>query len=166
MGNLVKILFRLKIEDGYPPVGFESLWGFHCDVDSYVVDNVPYYIYGVSKGDTIFGEMIDGEVVASSIMKRGGHSTLRVFADAHTNRDSLVNAIEKMGAKCSRTEGLSLFSIDIPPDVDLFPIDNLLSGRSDGENFAYEDACLQHGGLPKSRIVECGSLATIPLKFN
>ncbi|KVC72044.1 hypothetical protein WI75_02695 [Burkholderia ubonensis] len=52
--TLTKIVFELKIDaDGYPPVAFESMWGIEAHRGAHVIDNVPYYVYGVSKGDTV-----------------------------------------------------------------------------------------------------------------
>ncbi|MBP5133264.1 DUF4265 domain-containing protein, partial [Pseudomonas protegens] len=47
-----KIIFKLTVDaDGYPPVEYESMWGVQRGADVYQLDNTPYYLYGVSKGD-------------------------------------------------------------------------------------------------------------------
>ncbi|HVW50488.1 MAG TPA: DUF4265 domain-containing protein [Trinickia sp.] len=167
MQGFAKIVFHLKIDaDGYPPVAFESLWGVPMGENSYVIDNVPYYVCGVSKGDTIATDEIDGELTASGVIARGGHSTLRVFAEGEETRKAMVQSLKQLGAQCSVTEGLSLFAVDIAADIDFQRIDAFLASQSDGEHVAYEDACLQHAGIDGIRRNECASLATIPLRLN
>ena len=49
-----KIIFKLTHDaDGYPPVEYESLWGIQRGAGVYELDNTPYYLYGVSKGDWV-----------------------------------------------------------------------------------------------------------------
>ncbi|WP_081053121.1 DUF4265 domain-containing protein [Burkholderia territorii] len=167
MQDLKKVIFRLKKdEDGYPQMEYESLWGIFSGDLSCVIDNVPYYVCGVSKGDTIAVEDVDGELFAISVIARGGHSTLRVFAEDPDTKASIISDLKSLGAQCSVTRGLSLFAVDIPPDADFGKIDGLLVSQSDGEYVAYEDACLQHGGVSADRVLECESLASVPLRLH
>lgn len=162
-----KLIFKLKIDDdGYPPVGYESLWGGVIGEKSYIVDNIPYYIFGVSKGDCVVVEEVEGESIATAIVSRGGHSTLRVVVQSHDDRVEILKALADFGANCSTTSGLSMFAVDIPAHVDFLKIDTYLAAQSDGENIAYEDACLQHAGIENGRIAECRSLDTIPSRLN
>lgn len=167
MRELRKIIFRLKEdEDGHPPMKYESLWGIFLDDLSCVVDNVPYYVCGVSKGDTVAVKDVDGELFATSVVARGGHSTLRVFAEDPDTKASIISDLNSLGAQCSVTRGLSLFAVDIPSDADFGKIDAMLASKSDGEYVAYEDACLQHGGVSADRALECESLASVPLRLH
>ena len=167
MAQLEKVIFRLTVDDeGYPPVAYESVWAFGLTDSSYLIDDVPYYVYGVSKGDTVRANRVEGELFVSSVIARGGHSTLRVFADDTRIQASMVQELMQRGAKCSVTTGLSLFSVDIAPDVDFEIIDHFLVSRCDGEHIAYEDACLQHSKIDHDRIIECKSLATVPERFS
>ncbi|WP_310634468.1 DUF4265 domain-containing protein [Paraburkholderia sp.] len=162
-----KVVFKLEVSDeGYPPVQYESLWAIRQMQGSYVIDNMPYYIYGVSKGDAVAVDQLDGDHFASFVVSRGGHSTLRVFVDELSSRNSIIDNLIELGAKCSSSKGLSLFVVDIPPEVDFKEIDSFLLSRCDDEHVAYEDACLQHDGIEQARLQECADLATIPLRLN
>ncbi|MDU3936489.1 DUF4265 domain-containing protein [Serratia liquefaciens] len=167
MPDFKKIVFRLKADNNeYPPVAFESLWGIARGADSYTIDNVPYYAYGVSKGDSVAVDKIDGEFFASAVVERGGHSTLRVFVDTNESRAAITQVLESFGASCSTTKGLSLFAVDIPPDADFQAIDLYLAASADDEHVAYEDACLQHDAIDQTRIQECLFLASVPQRLN
>ncbi|WP_060117557.1 hypothetical protein [Burkholderia ubonensis] len=79
---------------------------------------------------------------------------------------AIIAALERIGARCAVTQRVSLFAVDIPPDADFATIDGFLAASCDGDRVAYEDACLQHGGLDRDRMSECATLATIPLRLN
>ena len=157
-----KIIFELTPdEDNYPPVSAESLWGISKEPDVYEIDNSPYYIYGVSKGDCILTAEKNGAKVALKIVRQGGHSTLRVFAENDVIKKNIIKKLEALGCICSTTKSISLFSVDIPAKCDFLEIDSYLSSISDGEKIAYEDACLQHKKIDPPRISASLSLASL-----
>lgn len=160
-----KIVFKLTPDsDGYPPVSFESLWGIQKEEHLYQVDNTPYYLYGVSKGDWVLAHADENELIADSVAKQAGHSTVRVFASRKEDKLAIKENLQRLGAVCSITSELSLFSVDIPPHVSFTAIDAYLSSITDDETIAYEDACLQHATLDASRLAECASLASLRMK--
>ncbi|WP_238785272.1 DUF4265 domain-containing protein [Pseudomonas sp. R84] len=161
-----KIVFELTPgEDGYPPVSAESIWGIYAGDGTHILDNTPYYVYGVSKGDSVQVKSSGNEMIAVRVAKQGGHSTVRVFAFASDTeeRSKIIAHLHQLGASCSVSQEMSLFAVDIPSDCDFFAIDRYLSDIADGENIAYEDACLQHSHIKSSRLGECLSLASLPL---
>ena len=165
--SLKKITFKLNQDmEDYPPLEFESLWGIQIKPNTYKVDNIPYYIYGISKGDIILAIESNKQIHASYLLYRGGHSTLRVFAENKSDRIKIINYAKKNGAQCTSQNGSSLLAIDIPPSIDFHKIDAFLLNQSDNKTIAYEDACLQHTISDTNRINECYSLSTIPTWTN
>jgi hypothetical protein len=76
MSDFEKIVFRLKEDaDGFPPVAFESLWEVPSGTNAYSIDNVPYYICGVSKGDAVAAATVDGEIFASAVIARSSSTS-------------------------------------------------------------------------------------------
>ncbi|WP_426201228.1 DUF4265 domain-containing protein [Pseudomonas sp. TWP3-1] len=158
-----KIIFELTPdEDDYPPVSAESVWGIYQGDNVYIVDNTPYYTYGVSKGDSVLARQNDGELIVTHVIRQGGHSTIRVYANNPEKKSEIIDKLQKLGASCVSNKELSLFSVDIPGSCVFSVVDEYLSAISDGENIAYEDACLQHSGISSARLDECLSLATVP----
>ncbi|EPN9366106.1 DUF4265 domain-containing protein [Cronobacter muytjensii] len=89
--EFIKVTFRLiQDEDGYPPVSYESVWLQRNSNGEYELDNIPLYIYGVSKGDVITFQKSNDEYVVSGIAKRKGHSTLRIYINEAQHRDFCV----------------------------------------------------------------------------
>ncbi|WP_213937205.1 DUF4265 domain-containing protein [Pseudomonas sp. dw_612] len=159
-----KIVFELTPdEDDYPPVSSESIWGVFKGEQTYEIDNTPYYVYGVSKGDWVLARPDGEELIAARVVKQGGHSTIRVFASNSNDKSKIIARLQLFGASCSSNQELSLFSVDIPAGCDFSEIDSYLASIADGENIAYEDACLQHPKISQARLGECLSLSSIPL---
>nr|BFD42622.1 hypothetical protein FFPRI1PSEUD_41210 [Pseudomonas sp. FFPRI_1] len=157
-----KIVFSLEQDaDGYPPYSHESLWGIKEGDDTYIIDNTPNYLYGLSKGDLVKVRVENQELIGATIIKQGGHSTLRVFAGTPQAKTAIAGKLRQLGASCILTQGLSLFSVNIPPDCSFEAIDTYLAALADGDNIAYEDACLQHEGIDFERQSECASLASL-----
>lgn len=160
-----KIIFKLTTDaDGYPPVEYESLWGIQRGAGVYQLDNTPYYLYGVSKGDWVLTRADAHELVATRVVRQSGHTTLRVFAEREPERSGIVQHLRSLGALCTVTRGLSLFTVDIAPEVSFSAIDHYLSSITDDQHIAYEDACLQHGAIEPARMNECSSLASLEVE--
>lgn len=86
-----KIIFKLTVDaDGYPPVEYESMWGIQRGAGVYELDNTPYYLYGVSKGDWVLTCADAHERIATRVVQQSGHSTLRVFVERESERLSIV----------------------------------------------------------------------------
>ncbi|NWD83033.1 DUF4265 domain-containing protein [Pseudomonas reactans] len=162
---LKKLTFKIiKDQDDYPPMEFESIWGIQITKNTFELDNTPYYIYGLSKGDTVLAITKNNELCGSEIVAKGGHSTLRVFAEHPDMRKKIRDEIINLGANCNNATGSSLLAIDIPPAVDFNSIDKYLSSITDDDTIAYEDACLQHKTGDTKRENECLEISSIPLK--
>ncbi|MDP9508886.1 DUF4265 domain-containing protein [Pseudomonas protegens] len=160
-----KIIFKLTVDaDGYPPVGYESMWGIQRGAGVYELDNTPCYLYGVSNGDWVLTRADAHELIATGVVRQSGHSTLRFFAERESERSSIVQHLRSLGARCMLTPGLSLFTVDIAPEVSFCAIDHYLSAITDDQHIAYEDACLQHGDIDPARMSECLSLASLEVQ--
>ncbi len=160
-----KLTFKItKDQDGYPPAEFESIWGIQVTNNTFVIDNTPYYIYGLSKGDTVLTTTKHNELLGLEILSKGGHSTLRVFADNLDTRQKIREKIIKLGANCNSTGDSSLLTIDIPPTANFNSIDKFLSSMTNNDTIAYEDACLQHKTGDAKRESECLEISSIPFK--
>ena len=107
-----EMCIRDRDEDGYPPFSIEGLWCKKASNDTYIVDNVPFYTYGISLGDEICVTEEDGEYHFQSIVNPSGNSTLRVhFNDKRMQmvRDKLLD----MGCKVEISNLPSFVSINV-----------------------------------------------------
>jgi hypothetical protein len=125
--GLVEYLFTAKVAGGYR------------------LDNSPFYAYGVSQGDVVEADHIDGLLTFRRVNERGGHSTYRVkLAKNRSHSDFMMHwsELEKLG--CS-FEGSSaserrLYAIDVTPNAD---VDRVVAILEELESFGfweYEEA--------------------------
>jgi hypothetical protein len=77
--ELTKIRFALPDEDQAAGVEAENLWAAVLEGSRYRIDNIPFYVYGVSLDDVVRAEEIGGRLVFREVISRGGHSTYRVL---------------------------------------------------------------------------------------
>ena len=69
-----KILFLLDEGDT------ESLWGTKVEKLIYRIENVPFYVKGVSFDDLVLVGINDnGEFIFEKVLKKSGHSTYRIY---------------------------------------------------------------------------------------
>ncbi|EOI5800021.1 DUF4265 domain-containing protein [Cronobacter dublinensis] len=160
--EFIKVTFRLiQDEDGYPPVSYESVWLKRNGNGEYELDNIPLYIYGVSKGDVITFQKSNDEYVVGGIAKRKGHSTLRIYINEAQQKESVISALQSLGGHIGTSASAALFSLDIPSDIPFLRIDAFLKSKYDDGILDYEDACLQHSDIDPIRVSECESVFNI-----
>ena len=143
--NFVKVLFHLdQDEDGYPPVGAESLWA-RIVTEGYQMDNIPFYVVGVSCEDVVAAtKQKDSILEFTSVVSRSGHSTIRVCVNDTTAIEHLRDDLRKLGCESEQDYTPNLISVDIHPDVDIRLVWNMLEDGLKQELWEYEDACIQH----------------------
>lgn len=144
-GKHIKVLFHLEQdEDGYPPFSIEGLWCKKTGNGTYIVDNVPFYTYGISLGDEICVTKENGEYHFQSIVNPSGNSTLRVhFND---KRIQIVKAkLLDMGCKVEISNLPSFISINVPSEVSLKGVEDVLSNmEKEYESLGYEHGVVRH----------------------
>ena len=131
-------------EDGYPPFSIEGLWCKKTGNGTYIVDNVPFYTYGISLGDEICVTKENGEYLFQSIVNPSGNSTLRVhFND---KRIQIVKAkLLDMGCKVEISNLPSFISINVPSEVSLKGVEDVLSNmEKEYESLGYEHGVVRH----------------------
>ncbi len=136
-----RIYFRLsKDADGYPPASGETLWATAVGQGAYRIDNIPFFATGVSLGDVIEAQAIDGLTTFVKIRQRGGHATLRVaVVDAATVPDVRA-AIEELGCATELSHLPRLISVDVPEASSLDEVRSFLAAGADQGRWDYEEA--------------------------
>lgn len=140
-----KILFRLeKDEDGYPPDDWESLWAYKTKEGFYCLDNVPFFIRGISSGDCVSVNEIEEELIFDQLQIQSGHSVLRVLVFDEKEIEDLRKSMSAMGCEFEGSHIEGLIAFDIPPNVNF---DKVVAFLQEGENrnlWEYEEASIRH----------------------
>lgn len=142
---LVKIRFELaQDDDGWPPVGGESLWAFDLGYDRYRLDNTPWFVRGVACYDVVeaLAPDADSVPVVHQVLEHSGHLTVRVLPLDAGGRDTLAALIREfnaLGVDCEGDQVRDLLALDVPPSIRLAPVkEHLDRGTADGR-WKYEE---------------------------
>lgn len=124
-GDMVKVSFDLK-ETGWKWKE-EKMWAIPVNSNGeFRLDNIPLLVYGISQGDIFLAELAeDGFFHFKSVMKRGGHSTVRVHFKTNPLDLNIIrtylDALNKFGCNYEGN-GSTLYALDIPAENDLSKI--------------------------------------------
>ncbi|MBI3805078.1 MAG: DUF4265 domain-containing protein [Nitrospirae bacterium] len=132
--KLIKIWFALEKGVEKSPAT-ETMWAKEVSKGQYCILNSPFYVYGVSKDDVVFGEYVGDIISFSGVAARGGHSTYRIFLAGNLNKSKFNEYWEPIeGLGCTYEGATSrLLAIDVPPAADVYKVYNLLEkGQADG----------------------------------
>jgi hypothetical protein len=153
----VKLRFDLAQDElGYPPATLESMWAIPLGHSRFQLDNIPFFVCGVSCFDTVSARQeADGLLKYDQLLESGGHSTLRViFHDNATDprplrerARELRNRLRELGCSSEQSHIPGLISIDIPPEVDITEARAILDAGETQQLWGYEEANLAHSVL-------------------
>src|SRR5437588_2193889 len=119
MTDHVKIAFPLERDaDGYPPESVETLWGVPVGGDKYRIDNIPFFVKGISAEDVIIAKRKDGELQFVSLNKPGGHSTVRILCWNERDVNPLRESLQAIGCSSELSNIRGLVAVDVPPAVE------------------------------------------------
>ena len=122
----------------------ESMWVKKNNNNNYIVRNSAFYLYNISFLDEIDYKMIDNILFYKSIIKKSGHSTYRILLPNKKNIDKFDlywKPIEKLGCSYeSYNKELGLFSVDVPPNVDIKKVYSLLEVGEKDDIWEFEEA--------------------------
>ena len=142
--SLQKVVFRLqKDEDDYPPDDYESMWALKTEEDLYEIDNIPFFVHGVSPGDLVSVKTSDGVNYFESVERESASSVLRVIAYDESLIPQLRETLVDMGCESELIHIYNLIAIEVPQEVDR---DSVLTYLEKGEkvgDWSYETACLR-----------------------
>ncbi|MCH8963512.1 MAG: DUF4265 domain-containing protein [Planctomycetes bacterium] len=66
-------------EDGWPADQIETLWAREAGEGLYVIDNIPFFVRGVSWGDIVSVEQSSNELLFKEVVRSAGHCTIRII---------------------------------------------------------------------------------------
>ncbi|MBD8513368.1 DUF4265 domain-containing protein [Photobacterium sp. GJ3] len=140
MSEHVKLFFEYPVSDSNRNET-ESLWTLP-DGKGFKLDNIPFYVKGVSLGDVVSAEEVDGCLYMKELLEPSGHSTVRIWFASDQEVQSVRETLESMGCSSEVSDQPRLIAVDIPPTISYDEIRAYLDeGESNGK-WDYEEACL------------------------
>lgn len=134
-----KVLFALDIEDGWPPVGTESIW---CERigDHYKLKNVPFFIEGLANDDIFSAspDPVNEHIFEFEILKESGHSVISLLNNIDLDLNAFFGELISIGCTYEGLKQYNLFAIDAPPNIDIVKLNHLIDIYEDlGIDFAF-----------------------------
>lgn len=152
--SIRKVHFKvIQNEDGYPPFNSEGMWCIGIDAKRFRVDNIPFFVTGVSYNDVIsVAEDMNGRLDFVKVVEEGGHSTLRVIindecADQRPTEvriRELAASLEELGCATAISPPPEILAIDVPPSASITKVQKMLSDGESGGLWSYEEGTLAH----------------------
>ena len=152
MDNNDAIRVRLKLDhDSWHGTASEGIWTrlvkSLADKAIVEVNNIPFFSKALSFRDKIVIAFRNNEVVFDSIVERGGHSTYRVFLqNPDDDKRKILPTLNTLGCfwESTRFNGGELFALDIPPEVNIHDIYEILDrGQKEGL-WLFEEGYIGH----------------------
>lgn len=139
-----EVPFDTKPESGWPPIPVENLW---CNINNieYEILSIPVFVSGLSRGDRILPAFVDEVVVSWEKVYSSENSTLWVFTSEISDKEDFLGRLNNLGCDTVGMDQTSLIATNVPPEVELSKIDEILKDLPDpDEDVAYPS--LRHEG--------------------
>jgi hypothetical protein len=152
MNDLLKTPEPLKIhfelipdEDGYPPVGAESLWAKRLSNGNFELDNIPFYVYEIASGDEISAEIqSDGKFWFSSLIRSKGNSVFRIIVNDDDKLNFVRQSLLDLGCPSEVNQHARLIALEVVVDQDISPLLRFLMTNKNSGYFDFEEGVLRH----------------------
>ena len=137
-----RIVFLLQQdEDGYPPAGSERVWATRND-NTFTIDNIPFFAQGVSLGDVVRANEVNGELIYESTVSYSGHSTFRFIFFEQEYLQQVRQELTAMGCSSEKSHLENLISVDVPPEVSMLEFREFLAKYVREEIIDFEEAAI------------------------
>ncbi|MYV96822.1 DUF4265 domain-containing protein [Streptomyces sp. SID3343] len=148
-GVPVKVWFALdRDEDGWPPVGVESLWAVDVGEGLVRIDNVPFFVRDLALGDIVRTRVDseDGRLHFRERLRWSGNCTVRVipFRDGALRGDmqAVLDLFGPLGVSGEGVERFGLVALGVPANADFGPVRELLARGAIEEWWDFEESCV------------------------
>jgi len=146
--ELRKIRIALP-QDAWHGVEAEWAWGESIEPSIYTLRNVPFYAMGLSYGDRVKVDDVDGTLRLLGVVSRGGHSTYRIFAKKGHDDPRVQALLKKLNdLHCDIEVGTKgLIAVDVLPEADIHKVYAFLEEAKRGGIVDFQEG---HCGHPLS----------------
>jgi hypothetical protein len=143
--NLVKIKIPLPPND---PSGGDAewLWAEPEGNNTYVLKNVPTFVKGLSYGDVVKTRIEDGVPVFDDVVRRGGHSTYRIYANSDRRSPEVMKVIQTLEKMHSEMENATdkIVNVDVLPEADIYAVYQVLDDAERAGILQFEEGHCGH----------------------
>ncbi len=142
--GLVRIRVPLDSPPGAPGPADDWLWAEPLGSGRFRVESCPFFAYGVSRDDVVRATEAQGDEAPrlEDVIEKGGHRTLRLALDPRIELadgaiQGLLERLLEMGCT-HETLRPKLVALDVPPEVDVTIVIELLHALADDGTVVWE----------------------------
>ncbi len=144
MTGCKKIHFAVEQdEDGYPPVGAESVWGREDEDGNFIIQNIPFFIKEATIDDVISATVEDGVLQYRAMVRPSANSLLRIVCYPDTDPAKAWAEMEALGCSVEFAATYSLIAVNVPSSVKLTEVEAALEQGVEGGRWDYEEPLLR-----------------------
>jgi hypothetical protein len=133
----VKLNFILEVEDGFPPIGVETLNARACDDGMFEILNTPFFIKEIAYNDIVSAKKnAFGRLEFSECVKQSNFKAISIIFWTDEVRDRIINEFQNKSCIIEYGEfpGYHMLAIAIPHTTDYTAIKSSLDAyESDGD---------------------------------
>lgn len=143
----VKVDFKLvDFEDGFPPVGVESLNGVLLDSGLIKIDNVPFFVEDIAVGDVVKCLNLPGKknYQFEEVIYEGTHKSISIIFINDLSKENIYQFFKSKGCYCEYGEfgAFIMLAVDINDDVIYEEIEKYLSKQESEGTISYAELCV------------------------
>lgn len=139
-----KIRFQLeRDEHGYAPTNFEGLRGAMRADGNFMIDNIPFFVRGLSDGDVVSVRREAGELIFAELVEPSTSSTFRVIPTDLAKSAEIRADLKEPGCGTEYGQVVGLISVDVPGSTPIESLGYILEKKRDGA-VDFEEGVLRH----------------------
>ncbi|HEY1731440.1 MAG TPA: DUF4265 domain-containing protein [Terriglobales bacterium] len=131
-------------EDGYPPDKWERLWAQEMDSGLFSIDNIPFFLKGISPGDIVSANNEEGELRLQKLVTPSTNSVFRLFVSDVDDVASARQSFRELGCESEQSHIPKLVAIEVPGGINFEAVAKLLDDGLRSGRWEYEEGVLRH----------------------
>lgn len=145
MSDHVRVHFQLTPdEDGYPPVGVETLWvETSANATEYVIDSIPFFVRDATVGDTIAVREEEGQRWFDSVVAESSNSLIRVMVYDRSRVPAVREQLRALGCETEYNGHHNLIAVNVPSTTSLARVQEFLAQEATADRVGYEEPILR-----------------------
>ena len=147
IGSEVKVRFELEIlEDGFPPIGVETLNATMIDENIVELDNTPFFAKSVAAGDLLKVSKTSSEHILQfeSVLSRRGNKSIAIIFIDDTCKEDVYQYFKSHGCYCEYGEfhDFNMLAVSIESGLDYSKLAPYLDEKEKLGELSYAELCI------------------------
>lgn len=145
MSSSKQVTFELQGDgSGYPPDSYERVWALPLANGNLLVDNIPFYVMGISSGDEIEARELGGELFFRRLVRPSGNSTFRLLLTDPSKSTIIRQELAALGCESEFNQIVGVLAVEVPKNVSVASFLAYISHAQQNGDVDVEEGALRH----------------------